>query len=329
MTEHIGIVTGLSDFANFLAAYNLTTRNTNREGDILKAVLFGRPKSLPSGMQKEFLEVVCSAFPFIDSFILPPETVLKNRIDFDNATRSRLEKTPAKRIVYGNALHKPFHQYLYTFLKPDEFIFFDNGLSSYWDQPLDIHETFPEIGIPIPACACLGLAPPLQPPNYLKGLTQKSLSLNDFDMAFAGLRSAGKSPRGGWLTETVIFGTSIFRTGHLSWEEERGVYLRLIETLKRRGENNIVFKAHPRATEKPIIFESDGVDVLENSIPVEAFVKPGAAGTAYGIASTSLITFERYFGWKSYRIDAPETRRAVEKKPHRGLAARIEPIIID
>ncbi len=329
MIEHVGIVTGLADFANFLAAVTAAGKRDHGDGDSIKAVLFGLPVSLPTGLQKEFMSVIEAGFPEVEPYIFPPELVSNDRIDFNDAATARLQKTSKKRIVYGNALPKSFHQLLYAHLKADEFIFFDNGLSSYWDQQFDTAVKFPKLGIPVPSIACLSLSPPLNAPDYLNGIPIKELSFSDYDDAYANFRKAAAMSGNGWLPEHVILGTSIYRTGHLSWNEERSVYLRLIEAVKKRGGEDILFKSHPRATERPLIFESDGVSVMESSLPIEAFAKPDSKGTAYGIASTSLISFERYFGWKSFRIDATETRRAVKKKPHRGLAAAIEPIIID
>ncbi len=322
-TEHIGVVTGLPDLANFLAAANRYAPERDNAPRHLKSVLFGAKKSLPDKLQTEFVQIAKKAFPAIELFDAPIERISKRVFDGEGYEFPQGEKG-VQRIVYGNALQKAFHISYYALLRPDEFVFFDNGLSSYWQHDINVTQVFQDHGLQPPAAAYLTLSPPLPPPPYLNSVKQFSLQADDYAPIFAAMRSAvSHPPVSGWLPQHVLIGTSLFRTNRISWEEERHAYLQIIIRLQQQGVSRILFKAHPRASERPLVTASDGVEILETPAPVEAFVKPGATGAAYSISSTSLFSLTSMFGWRCERIATPAANKVIDSLPHLGLARSI------
>ncbi len=328
-TEHIGVVTGLSDLANFLAALRRRTGAIAPAGDIVKIVLFGGFGSLPAGLMKEFMQVAADAFPEARILLAPPERVSGSDFDSEGYVEPQLSERASRRIVYGNAIHKPFHQSFYAFLAPDEFVFFDNGLSSYWRHDADIKSEFERYGVAFPSEAFLSLSPGLPTPPYLSAIPQTPLDYADYAEIYARIAMAARiKPPGGWLANHVVLGTSLFRIKRISWEEERDIYRRLIDAIRREKDAAVTFKAHPRASDRPLLTEADGADVLETGVPVEAFIKPGATGRAYSISSTSLFTMQHYFGWTAYRLDSPAARLVIKRSPHLGMINMVETLAV-
>lgn len=328
--EHIGVATGLADLANFLAAHKRRAAERGTEEGPIRIVLFGAKSSLPAGLQSEFTEVAVATFPELDVIVIPSQYVTRRGFDGEAFAHPYLRKTSARRIVYGNAIHQPLHRSLYAYLKPDEFVFFDNGLSSYSEHDADIAGDFAAIGAPFPSMACLSLVPALHAPGYLSSIPQVALGYDDYADIYARLRAAAPGlPSGGWLPGHVILGTSLFRTKRIEWGEERSIYLRLIKALKARTDERVAFKAHPRASDRPLITSDDGVEVLDTGLPVEALVRPGSKGCAYSISSTSLFTLKEYFGWSSFRMETAASRAVIDASPHLGMVNVFPPTPID
>ncbi len=325
--EHIGVVSGLLDLVNFLAACRVWSRERVPSKPKITAILFGHEASLPERLRSEFEFTIRRAFPYVDLEIIPPSCLNGNRFDESDASIGIDLKSASRRIVYGNAIHKKLHREFFKYLNPDEFVFFDNGLSSYADHPTDVATEFVKLDIPFPSLACYSLAPPLPIPDYLKSISNYDLTHNDFSSLFECLRrvDAQALPHD-CLPSRVVIGTSLFRTKRIRWEEERAIYLKLFAKLREEEDSRILFKAHPRASNRPLIGPGDGVDVVDNSIPVEAFAKPDEKGVVYSISSTSLLTMEKYFGWRAYRIETEATRALLADSPHLSKVKEVESI---
>lgn len=324
--EYLGVVTGLSDLINFLAALQKHTRQSVDKISSVKAILFGQAISLPQALQNEFFDVAARAFPFLKTLMAPLERVSADGFDADGyAPPPHFEKN-GPRTVFANGVHKPFHQSFLTYLSPDEVCFFDNGLSSYAPHAANVEAHFTARGLPAIHKAYLTLHPPLPIPPYLSSAKASSLPLDVFVDIYATIRSA--APEINWLPEHVILGTSLFRTKRISWDDERETYLRLIDHIRTKHDSEILFKAHPRALDRPLITDTDGVIVMENSAPVEAFARHGLPGTAYSISSTALITLPAQFGWTSYRLKTEKTEALLDKSPHLSMVRFVKAISV-
>lgn len=232
-------------------------------------------------------------------------------------------------LVYGNSIHKPEFLEFYAFLAPDEFIFFDNGLSSYWSHDTDPIHDFPRHGIPRPAHAYLALHPPLPLPTYLERIPQTELTASDFAHPFKRMADASlEKPKHGHLPEHVILGTSLFRTNRISWDDERRLYLDLIAAIRQKSNSSILFKGHPRSSDRPLISRSDGVDVLETIVPIEAFAQIGGGGIAYSASSTSLFTLQKHYGFTARRLDSPAIQHVAGRMPHLDLVNQIPALLL-
>lgn len=325
--HHIGVVTGLPDLVNFLAVLHRRLGDPSQEGLAVTALLFGQPVSLPAELQSEFFELARNAFPFLRADLIPPERVGVKEFDAEGYAPSWAGNPTGDRIVYTNGVHKPFHQSFYEWLQPDEIHFFDNGLSSYADHRADIPKDFAARGLPALTDAYLTLHPPLPVPAYLSFAQHHTLTQTDFAPIYARLREAAPTkPASGWLPGHVIIGSSLFRQGKITWDEEREIYLRLTAHIRERGGENILYKAHPRASSRPLIKEADGVEVLDNTTPVEAFVQPGSKGVAYSISSTALLTLPSQFGWRALRIDTDKTRDLIAASSHLSKVNAIDAV---
>lgn len=326
--EHIGVVTGLSDLVSFLAACRIRSEASAARLNKITAVLFGQKASLPERLQFEFDHALKNAFPFLTSAKVSPDCLKGSSFDQRGVPPALRTKSSSHRIVYGNLIHKRLYQEFFSSLMPDEFIFFDNGLSSYADHKSDIKKEFAALDLPFPSVACYSLCPPLPVPEYLGTIPQRSLTREEYTEFFDQLRLlASDWAPDRWLPPHVIIGTSLFRTNRISWEEERSIYLRLIDKLQDEEDSIILFKAHPRASSRPLITEDDGVDVLDSSLPVEAFVNPRTTGVVYSISSTSLLTMEKFFGWTAYRLETEMTQKLLADSPHLSKVNSIEPLI--
>lgn len=324
--EHIGVVTGLSDLVNFLGALRFRTKERIAGDSKIVAALFGHIESLPARLQAEFDWIVEKAFPYVNIVKIPPGCLQGNRFRPDGMPRLSFPRSAGRRIVYGNGVHKRFHQEFFSYLEPDEFVFFDNGLSSYADHPSDIETEFAAHDIPFPSLACYSLSPPLPAPEYLSSIRSHYLGRQDYVAIYDALRAVVcETPETGWLPSHVVIGTSLFRTKRITWEEERSIYMKLIRRLQDAQDGGILYKAHPRASDRPLITKADGIDVLDSSVPVEVFVKPGSKGAVYSISSTALFTLNKYFGWTAHRIETPAARTVLNQSPHLRLVESILP----
>jgi hypothetical protein len=314
--EHVGVVSGLADLINFISSMIIRVGCTIDSLPSAKVILFGSDLSLPDQLKHEFAQTLNAAFSRIelstnsqnnefhvtlDGFTVPPE------------------KT-TRRIVYGNSIHKAEHLNFYASLEPDEFVFFDNGLSSYASHAFDIATAFAQQHLPFPALACLSIGDNLTPPAYLSEIPKITVPFTVLGPVYARIRNtAATAQRLHTVPSTVLIGTSLFRTGKISWEEERCVYLKAVCALRARGIDDILFKSHPRDSSKPLLTLDDGVNLSNSSLPIEAFIDLNSPGTAYSISSTSLFTLRDYFGWQCFRLSAPAAQSLLDKSPHLRL----------
>lgn len=312
--RHVGVVTGLADFVNFLAALHSRTGQTDIASMAVSVALYGTDLTLPPKLVEEFRAIVQAAFPTIEIERVPSQRLQGARFDSENYDAFNAQE---ERIVYGHSIHKEIYLSFYSFLKPKEFIFFDNGLSSYASHNVDIAKDFVKFNLPIPSFANMTLCPDLPAPPYLKDFPVRPVTFSDYSAGFENIRAASpQRPSEQWLPNHVLIGTSLFRTGKISWEAERALYMRVIESLHARGEYNILFKAHPRASSRPLITEEDGIEVIDCSAPLEIFAIPNHPGVAYSISSTSLITLKKFYGWRTYRLENEATRTLLSQSPH-------------
>lgn len=311
--EHRGVVTGLADLVSFLVVARQQITALPNERHSIVATLFGPSGSLPKELQSEFLSITQSAFPNIVASVHDPVSADAGEFPINLTARGA---NISSRTVYGNLIHKPLFQKYFATLRPDAFVFFDNGLSSYWEHDADIGADFSALDLPFPALASLPLSPPLAIPTYLSAIPSWRPTRDHFHEAFTTMRQVAPAKVSPGVS-IIVLGSSIFRTNVLRWEEERDLYRRLIEQLRGRGP--ILFKAHPRAAARPLITEADGVDVLETTMPIEALIEPGHVGAVFGMASTALLTMPKFLGWRAYRLDTPETHRSAVKLPHQRL----------
>ncbi|MCI4645867.1 MAG: alpha-2,8-polysialyltransferase family protein [Hyphomonadaceae bacterium] len=311
--EYIAVVSGLMDVASFLAAS--ARHGAGVAPDRIVLALFGREVSLPEALQTEFSEIVARAFPQAELVIVPPHRVELKTFVSEGYDVPALARNADRRVVFSAALQSRFTRSFLSWLSPDELVFFDNGLSSYADWHANTLDHVISAGVPRPSAAYLSLHPTLDVPAYLRDVPVEVLRKKDFAHAFKRLRAGGtERPPGTWLPGQVIVGTSLFRTGRISWEAERALYLRLITRLKRSGETDILFKAHPRALTQPLITPEDGVAVFASTVPLEAYVRPNSVGTVYSISSSALITMPQFYGWQARRLSDPDTRKLFEQQ---------------
>lgn len=260
------------------------------------------------------------AFRDVETVLVPPERAARGVFQAEGYVEPRLSRGAARRVVYGNLIHKRLQQTFYAFLEPDEFVFFDNGISSYWEHDADINSLFGALNLPSPSMAYLTLDLPV--PKYLAAFPARRLALADYEPIYAGMRRAAVPTAP--LRDDVIIGSSLFRTGRISWEDERAIYLRLAEKLDRP----VAFKAHPRAADRPLVTSDDGFQVIESGIPIEALVQQGQIGAAYSISSTSLFTLASFFGWRAHCIETAATAEVMRASPHLALSQRMPRISV-
>lgn len=328
--EHIGVVTGLSDLIAFLAAVRARTQASAATMSNVKAVLFGGQGSLPEPLRIEFVKTVETAFPFVTAFTTRTPCVHAGEFSIGSVSADLPKKGTAFRVVYGNGIHKKPHQQFFSYLEPDEFVFFDNGLSSYASHPVDIKHEFTARNIPCPSLACYSLSSFLPIPSYLSSIPPYELSYAEYTEFFGRLRALEKSySKEKWLPSNVIIGTSLFRTKRISWEMERSIYLSIIDRLKKSYNGDILFKCHPRSGVRLLITKEDGVTLFDSTLPAEAFVRPGSRGAIYSISSTSLLTFKKFFGWDAWRLENKATRQLLEGSPHLSMVNFVESIRLD
>tara|TARA_R110000868_G_scaffold43693_6_gene146731 strand:- start:5698 stop:6681 length:984 start_codon:yes stop_codon:yes gene_type:complete len=318
--EHIGIVTGLADLVNFVGAACCRTGRTFDNLPPLKTILFGRDISLPMDLKAQFRQTLQDGFPNI-------ELISNDRDEDWRVSEEGFSAPPRKmvqRIVYGNSIHKPPHLDFYASLTPDEFVFIDNGLSSYAEHHFNCRAEFARRGLPNPNLACLSLGASLPVPAYLSDFTATNLTLHELGPVYRQIRgSAAGHPTSGGLPAIVLIGTSLYRTKRITWEQERDIYLAAIKSFHAEGIRDILFKSHPRASDRPLLTADDNIEVFDSSLPVEAFADPSASGVAYSISSTSLFTLRDYFGWQTYRLETPAARALLDRSPHLGLVSHV------
>jgi hypothetical protein len=280
--------------------------------------LFGETLSVSEELHDDFQHVSRTAFPALEVFRVNPDAI--------EAAIVPPKKDGVRRIVYGTLIHHKRPRTFFARLMPDDFVFFDNGMSSYWEHG-DISDEFRKKRLPLPSLAALALAPPLPIPSYLAAYPLWRVTYEDLADIFASLQRAV----GVWVPDGdpgIVLGTSMFRTGAVTWEEERELYLRVIDRA-RAQHTSVVFKGHPRAAHRPLIGEEDGVAIIETTAPIEALVQQGNTGCVYGMASTALFSMPKFFGWRAYRIEALASRRAAAERIHRRLADDLPALVFD
>lgn len=142
----------------------------------------------------------------------------------------------------------------------------------------------------------------------LKGDLPRPRHLGDVRIAPVGteaLRGAARSALARMAPEDrpmegppcrLILGTAFYRTPAISFEDERGVYRRLVEDLRAESAVPILYKEHPRANRAPLLTEADSVEIVASRAPVELWAEVRTILEAYSISSTALLTLRKAYG---------------------------------
>ncbi|MAN45849.1 MAG: hypothetical protein CMF04_06520 [Hyphomonas sp.] len=245
----------------------------------------------------------------------------------DDKIREFAKAGSGSGLVVANQLQSPRQRELITALQPREFIFYDNGLSSYVDHKVDMERWIETL----PNCqrfaAYLSYANEFGIPAYLHAFDTASL-------APSVLARSAQLVCNAFLTEkdllpagaAVILGTSFDRTNILSASEEQALHQHLAKLVRERHEGPIFFKPHPRAGDV-YLTEADDVSPLSTELPIEAYVS-SADGTAYSFSSTALFSLPAMFGWKAHRVQHELMDKVFTSRPQLAKMKILQPSII-
>lgn len=291
------IVSGLPDLVTALAAL--------RRHGVCDAELRRRGYVLLLGHQGSLSDELCSVVRRVTRHAYGIERIGLHR--WENGAGALPEAIAAAGVaplVAGNHLQALSHREAIAAFGPEEFLFFDNGLSSYADHRVPVAEWLAAIPTCKRAVAYLTHRTRFGAPAYLSPFEVMDLPAADLREAAAPIRTAC-IPADAQLGDraAIIIGTSFCRMGLVSPDDERAAHLRLLQEVRARHNGPIHFKAHPRAS-VALLSESDGVAVMDAHLPVEAFIS-GPGGAAYSFTSTCLFTLEDQFAWRTFRASHP------------------------
>lgn len=199
-----------------------------------------------------------------------------------------------------------------TIINAQKTVLLENGIATY-NPPKGRLSKSPQIAVNE---AWLPLAPILGSPYYLKEDVVKTPSTEGYQETAKKL-SQDKKLIGGY--DVFVIGTSLYRLGIVTLEEEINAYSSYIESLVSNNNiEKIVWKPHPRMQSSELNFFADykKVSVINDDMPIElvfALKHPKRAFSA-SIASSALLSGWVYFGITPNILEA--SLSGLERFPH-------------
>jgi len=297
MAGQIIVVSGLPDLVTAIAALQQYGISLDELRSRALVLLLGDQISLPDDLCASFSRVAPQAFGF-------QHLGVHRWQDGQPALDLIVAPFVGAELAAANHLQAKPHRDFLTRIQPRQFVFFDNGLSSYADHRFDMPRWLDGMPLDKSATAYLTHLHRFGVPAYLAGLRCESIPAPLLRTAAEaiGLTCLDPAERLG-AGDAVILGTSFSRSRLISVEDERAAHALLWREVSRRHPGRICFKAHPRAI-VPMFEDPTIVRELDKALPLEAFVSEGG-GAAYSFSSTCLFTLEDQFGWASYRASHP------------------------
>ncbi len=320
MSSTVILASGLADLATAIAALTVHGAWPRSDPSRISVILVGHRVSLPDNLANSFRKAAAQSFNFSDIEVF--------RWGEDQAELEAFSKSRSGAdVVVANQLQDPRQRALVAALRPRQFIFYDNGLSSYSEHDVDLVSWAGELVNCRHFFAYLSYSDVFGDPAYLRPFQTTSLSPSALSMSMAEVRK-GCVPLTDQLPEgaVVILGTSFDRTNIISASDELRIHQELLAVIGERHGGPIYFKPHPRANQT-YLGEADGVIPLSAELPVEAFVS-SSDGTAYSFSSTALFSLPEMFGWDAYRVQHPLMERVFDARPQLAKIKVLAPSLV-
>ena len=266
------------------------------EGDI--AILFGFPVSIPGDLRRSFNDHASIFGDWSETSVLvvEPET---GEEAIQAAFRDVIGARRIDRIIV-HSLSKPIERAVLAAWPEAEIVLFDNGLSSHVSRRLEPRDgSSPWQYVRREALARVQeawftLGDFLDPPAVLGAERPRTLPARALQAAIAQansrLEAKGEAPPVSGEPRDLILGSAFFRTGRMSFEDERAAHLELVRDLEAEGRPAPLFKAHPRQGEQAVLGEADGVEVIDSHLPVELWAARRPISRSFSMASSALLT---------------------------------------
>lgn len=320
MRKVIILASGIADLTTAVATLMSNGAWADATLRDVTALIIGQGGSLPDNLIRAFRRTAETAYGLQNIY------AFRWGEDDDNI-RKFAETESGSGMVVANQLQSPRQREFITVLKPREFIFYDNGLSSYVDHKIDMAGWLDTLSDCQRFEAHLSYASEFGVPAYLNSFDAISLapSIREQSMLIvreACLREQDLLPPGA----AVILGTSFDRTNILSASEERVLHQQIAKVIREEHDGPIFFKPHPRAGDV-YLTEADDVSPLSTELPIEAYVS-SADGTAYSFSSTALFSLPAMFGWKAHRVQHELMDAVFASRPQLAKMKILQPSII-
>jgi hypothetical protein len=314
--KHIAFITGPADFLNlysYLQHHEITS-------DSIAVVLFGNSRNISEGLKSTTRELTGhltdASFHYLDQ---------DDGADGIYSLRSEVFPTQASPVnLFITHIFGKFVNQLLDIFEFERLILVENGLATYYppvgrDPRLkqDYYATRPFHKVDE---AWLPLASFIGCPFYLSKDIVKSPSVPQFRSAVEQLViSTQFNPAKVETGEKVVFvaGTSLYRLGVISQEEEVKKYENFVLQATQEGFDRIYWKPHPRMLLNPDVWSSisSKVTTLTDHLPLEFhFLQSSGLQYCASIASTSLLFGKHFFAVEPQLISAEFAR--VSQFPH-------------
>ncbi len=317
MAKTIILVSGVADLMTAIAALRVDGVWSEAHSHKTIAVIIGQRVSLPENLVGAFREVAANSFGLSD--------IKAFRWGEDNdAIDKFIDIEAGADILAANQLQDSRQRGLIAALKPRQFMFYDNGLSSYASHDIDINSWIAGM----PECrrfaAYLSCAREFGVPPYLRAFAVASLTPDALKKSAHDIRKACVSRQDVLSSNAVvILGTSFDRTNIISADEEHILHKQMIDAIRKQQGGPYFFKPHPRANQAYLADEDD-VKTLPTELPVEVYIS-GSGGTAYSFSSTALFTLPMMFGWRAYRVAHPLMEKVFRARPQLAKISVMSP----
>lgn len=265
MRKVIILASGIADLTTAVAALMNNGAWADLASRDVTAVIIGQGVSLPDNLIGAFRRAAETAYGLQHIYAF-------RWGEDDDSIRKFAEAESGCGMVVANQLQSSRQRELVTALKPREFMFYDNGLSSYVDHKIDMAGWFETLSDCQRFEAHLSYADEFGVPAYLHSFDAAPLAPSTLARSMLCVREA-------CLTErellpsgaVVVLGTSFDRTNIVSASKERTLHQQMVKCVRARHEGPIFFKPHPRAGDV-YLTEVGGVFSLSTELAIEADV---------------------------------------------------------
>lgn len=309
MTTRLYLVCGLAEVWTCAALRASLSEGSGT--DII--VLYGMPISIPALLRSETLAHAGDFYSWariVDAVDITQSLTVTDTKPSDEARREFKERLGVKTcdVIYTHSPHLLAEQSIMGMYPEARIILFDNGLQSHVTKEIYLGPPDPLKSGKISqnvldrvVTAYFSLFGDLPIPDHLCSIPCEEIP-SDWLLNVARGAVASVSLPHPDLSSALILGTSFYRSNLVTYEEEKRVYLSLIESLISCGEESILYKEHPRANREPLVGKSKSVQHIESPMPVELLPLNLNIHSSYSISSTALLTLKKLFGIPSYTI---------------------------